>query len=104
MSEKSNWDWEPGGRQVADTLQWDKAYNWVEELHASPDTLIIGLETPYPVRLNAPQVCGNEHLGADAGVFWRRAHFYKHLFHKVLENVPGDVNYLVCFHLHQAAS
>ena len=37
MIDKTKWDWTPGRKQVADLQHWHQAYNWVEELQASPD-------------------------------------------------------------------
>ena len=37
MSSKSEWDWNIGQRDIADTAQWRKKFNWVEEPYVSPD-------------------------------------------------------------------
>lgn len=34
---KSNWDWNPGKKVVADIGEWRKKFEWVEELYANPD-------------------------------------------------------------------
>ena len=37
MLTKSDWDWEPGRKEIADIGQWQGRFNWVEEPAASPD-------------------------------------------------------------------
>ena len=42
MGSKSEWDWNIGQRDIADTAQWRNQFNWVEEPYVSPDGEKIG--------------------------------------------------------------
>ena len=37
MTIKSDWDWEPGSREISDVGQWQNQFNWVEEPYVSQD-------------------------------------------------------------------
>ena len=37
MVDSAQWDWEPGEKLIADTINWKGKFEWVEEPYASPD-------------------------------------------------------------------
>ena len=37
MDDKSQWDWNPGQRVIADMAPWRSEFNWIEEPQVSPD-------------------------------------------------------------------
>ena len=51
MDNRSNWDWEPGKRSVADIGQWHKDFKAVHDLVASHDgEKIASVVPPAPSR------------------------------------------------------